>query len=341
MSAKMVTNQGDRLKAHFESIRDYISESMVIFRESGVEFVGQDKSKVIVYQYVLPAKNIKATQGKYVFDSKEPIEVTVWTKAIAAHLKCSSPRDDISFEINPAVPNRLIFSVKNEFKNSRADIVTIVPENESVDIDSVNSLKWLGAITMSSAMFHDMIRDLFSAEPEDSLVSLHCDGRNFVLSAKGLMSKVTFTVGDRKSTAEEDSSVVFDTEKGKWPVSETYPISFLQRAAKAKNVCSKISIYLRQDYPVALVYDSQIGTLTYIVAPRLSSDVGLMPPAPPGANKRPPNMNCDMRAIKKRRTTAGTVQDDAEEEEAEEIKKPKVESSDESSSSESEIELED
>jgi len=368
MSAKLITNQGDRLKAVFESIRDYIGEVRIIFREQGLEFVGQDSPKVVVFRYVIVAKSIRAVGGSYTFNSPRPIEVSVKTRAIAAHLRCSSPRDVISFEIDPAIPDRLIFNVQNNDKNSRADIVLPTPDGPIVDVEEFNSLKWYGAVTMSSSLFHDMIRDLSSADPNPALVSLYCDGYTFTLTADGLMSKVTFTVSDkqqpaapaarggetaaivgggkkqradtpqgpRKTDSEDSSSepeeeeaeketveeqvtsgVLFRrTEASQWPVAARYPISFMQRVAKAKNVCGKISILLRADYPVAFVYDSQIGVLTYIISPREEEDIG-DPAPPPGANKRPASSSgvssYGMRM--KRKRTVQPVQDDSDEEE--------------------------
>ncbi|MDR3540946.1 MAG: hypothetical protein P4L69_08320 [Desulfosporosinus sp.] len=293
----------------FESVRDYITEVRIIFREAGLEFVGQDKAHLVVFRYVIIAKNIKAVGGSYEFDSPNPIEVCVKTRAIAAHLRCSSPRDIISFEIDPNVPDRLIFNVQNRDKISRAEIVLPIPDDPEVNVEEFNSLKWYGAVTMSSALFHDMIRDLSSADPNPPLVTLTCDGYIFTLTADGLMSRVTFTVTDKqvppskkiKKEEEEEEEhsegeVQDDLSNGgvlfrrsavsQWPVTATYPIAFMQRVAKAKNVCSKISILLRAEYPVAFVYDSQIGVLTYIISPRTEEDIG-DPAPPPGAHKRP------------------------------------------------------
>lgn len=319
MSAKLVTNQGDRLKAVFESIRDYIAECRIVFREVGMEFVGQDSAKVVVFRYVIVAKSIRAVGGTYTFNSPTPtIEVSAKTRAIAAHLRCSSPRDIISFEIDPAVPDRLIFNVQNNDKNSRAEIVLPMSNGPNADVE-FDSFKWYGAVTMSSSLFHDMIRDLSSVDPEPPLVALYCDGYTFRLTAEGLLSRVTFTVSDRQQQQQQQEDdggggVSFKrNDAGRWPVAATYPISFMQRVAKAKNVCGKISILLRAEYPVACVYDTQIGMLTYIISPRVEEDIG-DPTPPPGANKRPSTMSaCATKLVmpKKRRSQI-PIQEDSD-----------------------------
>jgi hypothetical protein len=55
-SAKLVTGQGDRLKSVFESIRDFIGECRLVFREDNVEFIGQDSASVVIFRCIIPAK---------------------------------------------------------------------------------------------------------------------------------------------------------------------------------------------------------------------------------------------------------------------------------------------
>lgn len=336
MSAKLVTGQGDKLKSVFESIRDFIGECRLIFREENVEFIGSDSANVVVFRCLIPAKNVRAVGGSYEFHSKKPIDVDVKTKEIATRLRCSSPRDIITFEIDPALPNCLVFIVQNleSSKYSRAEITLPMPMEDKIDADGVDSLEWFGSITMSSALFHDMIRDIASTDPNPPIVELYCDGYLLRLTAKGVISKVSFTIADKSqqqqqqtpaitpalvtshavkddssssasdsdndsdsgSESEENTTpeampgVHFERSKAHehWPVKETYPIVFLQRVAKAKNVCSKITVHVRPGYPVAFEYDSQIGVLTYIISPRDADDIGDPSQLSTGVVKRPP-----------------------------------------------------
>lgn len=292
----------------------------MIFRPDNVEFIGQDNARVVVFRYIIQAKNIKSLGGVYEFESPRNIEVSVKTRSIAAHLRCSSPRDTITFEIDPNLPDRLVFKVQNSEKDSRAEIVLPSPDGPMVDTEDYDQFRWNGMITMSSSLFHDMIRDLSAADPYPPLVHLDCDGYTFRLTADGLMSKVVFTVVDKQNQQPPSATPPqpVKTEKPKeeggegeekepqngevedaatlgvlfkragsngWPVSASYPISFMQRVVKAKNVCGKISICVRENYPIAFVYHTQIGMLTYIITPRVEDDMGEIS-VPPGANKR-------------------------------------------------------
>jgi len=322
-----------------------------------MEFVGHDNGWVVIFQYVISARSIRAVGGEYEFDSPSgPINVDVRTCMIATALRCTSPRDMVTFQIDPTKPDRLVFRVQNpeNSKDSCFNIVLPMPTSDPIEPEDILSYQWHGCVTMPSNLFHDMIRDLSSAD--ESIVMMECDGETFSLAANGLMCQVTFKVSSnvalpaledvkkeeeeeeetsrhhhskkkKKKTAankpkgdEEESEEDADDEeeeeeevavvapcrkqsiciekKGlEWPARGTYPISFMQRVAKAKNVCSKISVHVRNNYPIKFVYDTQIGTLTYIIALRVEEDVvDTLPPAP----KRPP-AELVMTAAKRRR----------------------------------------
>ena len=329
MSARFSTDQGTWLKAIFESVRDFIGEGQFFFREDGLELLGQDKARVVLVRYSLPKQRITASGGSYAFESAEPISVGIKTKVFATVLKCANPGDTVCLEISPAVPGRLIFTCRNGAKQSRWEIVTPqVLEEDEVDPGAVDSLEYSGSVTMPSVLFHEMMRDLSTAD--SPTIRLNCDGSKLALSAEGLMARVRFEIADVKQqhelpklssvghrrrkgdkrkkappakrkredeeeeeeeeseeedeeaeesgeetavTAKEGRTQFASRKEARWPVDETYPTVFLQRVAKAKNICSRISVHMRSDYPAAFVYDSPIGTLTYLIAPRNDDDL--------------------------------------------------------------------
>lgn len=268
------TDQGDRLRTAFESMRDFVNEIKLKFSKSGIELLGQDKAHVILLRFVLPAKKIRDTGGTYEHNAAETVEVGVKTKLIATCLKCAAPGDTVSLGIDPAVQGRLILTCRNGSRLSRWEIVMPEMPDDEIESDVIDRVHYSGSITMASSLFHDMIRDLSTARDpsstEPATVRLCCDGSRLVLSAEGIMTRVSFEVVDETSGA---SFLKSSTGGAAWPVQETYAIVFLQRIAKAKNICSRITIHVRPNFPAAFVYDSPIGTLTYIVAPRDEDDL--------------------------------------------------------------------
>lgn len=322
MTARCETDQGDRLKAALESLRDFLNECSFKFSPGGIELVGQDRAKVVAIRYLLPASKLRETGGFYECSEPKGIEVGIKTKAVANCLKCSTAGDTVSIGVEPRAPGKLVIMCRNASKVSMWEVVTpIVPEDCTSEA-SIESLKFSGSVTMPSSLFHDMVRDLATAE--EPTVRLYCDGKRLVLTSDGPMTKMTFEL----SSGDDRMNTQFRETEGRWPVDEIYPLTFLQKIAKAKNICSRITVHLRPDFPAAFVYDSPIGSLTYLVAPR-EEDPGrpkVPPPLPslpviPRSKKRslpPSSSSCTAEPKKRRRVPEIKKEEEPEEEEGEE-----------------------
>jgi hypothetical protein len=315
--AKLTTNQGDRLKSTFESIKDYIHECRLFFRENNMEFVGNDRANRVVFRYIIQKDAVEKLGGTYEFivSSSEgtttivPIEVFIKTKTLATFLRCSSQKDTISFEIDAIKrPNVLVFEVWNASGvSTHAEISLPLPDSgssspSSMDVEQYNSARWVSAVTMPSAKFHEIVRNLVAADPDPALIHLYYDGEILKFSTAGLLSRVSCTVATDKQYApkplplarikgedeeeEEDPSTTTTTaakkktmsssgiyckntkqSAGHFPIEASYHINFIQRVVKAKGVCSRITIYMRKKFPVAFVYFTQIGVLSYMISP--------------------------------------------------------------------------
>lgn len=340
MSVMMSTDQGDRLKTAFESMRDFVNEVALAFKKEGIELMGYDKARVVLVRYALPAKRIRETGGTYEHNADGVVKVGIKTKFISTVLKCSSPGDTVSIGVYPNVPGRIVLTVQNGAKYTKWEIVTPdVPDDDMLDDDAIDTQKYSGAITMSSTLFHDMIRDLATARdpslPEPVIVKLCCDGARLVLSSEGLMARVAFEVTDCRASTDGKATASFaKNDEGAWPVCESFVITFLQRIAKAKNLCSRITMHVRPDFPAAFVYDSPIGTLTYIVVPR-DDDVEKKMPAPLAASGASLASTCE-RSSKKRPRSPAPVKNEDETVEEEEDDDAENEDSEKSSDSEDE-----
>lgn len=303
MSARCSTSQSDRLKAVFESIRDIITECRLIFYSDRMVFIGQDNGHVMILKYVIIAKEIEATGGEFYFDSPAPIKININVKTIAQHLRRASTKDIITFQIDPSVMDRLIIRIRNPStgKNSTAHIV--IPqskrgddEEECVTEEFIDKFKpWTGYVSMTSAAYHDMIQFVSMAGTDD--IRLYCDMRGdkrnrLEMSAEGIMTRNMYVVTDKRddeAPASIDGSVVggggdtgvyFKTDtvdETKWPVDSLYPLEFLSRVAKAKSVSTKLSLFVRQNYPLCVVFEAKIGVLTFIITTRERDDAVDLP----------------------------------------------------------------
>lgn len=296
MSAELCTDQGDRIKTALESLKDFGPESIIVFRPSEVELIGQDHAHVVDIRFILPADKIRETGGYYKYDCPDDkIELGIRTKVVATALKRFSPGDRVIIGARKDVQREFYVSCKNRNKNFTSEIVApMVGGPDGTQMTATPNVsgmfKYNGSIIMNSSMFHSIIGDLITAEPP--VIMFDCDGRTLRLSGEGMFSKSCVEIGNsnvisdpgaqiKKNKDDDDeedkkrrNTAVFQKESpGSWAVHESYATCHLQRIAKAKNMAPRISLSIAQGVPASFEYDTPIGRLTYIVCARNTEDI--------------------------------------------------------------------
>jgi proliferating cell nuclear antigen PCNA len=265
-SALIETNRGDVLSGFHEAVRDFSREARLVFTPSGVRLYGRDSAKVVLVQYFLPADEICASgQGKYKCDV-ECIEVGIDTKIVANCLSSVACGDLVGLSVNmDEEPDRLIIRCQNPISGKRSRYDVIIPEilDDPIDRNPIESCGYNSEITMSSLLFHDMIRDLTKSDSPS--VRVCCDGKRLVMFANGRHIKAVFEV----KVGTDSSRFTYNPKKeDRWPVCECFSINFLQKVSKAKGVAQNISIFLQPNFPIAFAYKTDIGSLSFMITPR-------------------------------------------------------------------------
>jgi len=177
--------------------------------------------------------------------------------------------------------------------------------------------KYAGSIVMGSGAFHCIIGDLLTADPP--VIEFECDGSSLKVAGEGMFSKSCVRIGqarvfgpsgpagpagtvkeEKASSDEEDVETMSPTEKRQaefhrdlsqlaatWNVRRSYATLHLSRIAKAKNMSSKITISLSQEFPASFEYDTPIGRLTYLVCARSVEDIDDPKLKAPGSGSLP------------------------------------------------------
>lgn len=283
MSAELCTDQGDRIKTALDSLKDFGPESIIYFRRDGVEMVGQDNAKVVDIRFVIPASKIRETGGYYKYDCPDDqIEIGIRTKVVSIAMKRFSTGDRVIIGARKGAQREFYVSCKNKYKKFTSDIVAPIVDCFSAATPSVAGMfKYNGSIVMASSMFHGIIGDLLTSEPP--VIMFECDGSMLKLSAEGIFSKSSIEIGstpivnaepEGEEETEDKKDVVFQKQQhGSWNVRESYATSHMHRISKAKNMATKITVSIAQNVPASFEYDTQIGTLTYIVCARTADDI--------------------------------------------------------------------
>lgn len=227
---------------------------------------GTDSANIVRVQYNLIADAIRFNnQGNYRCDANF-IEVQIDTKIVASCLSGVSCGDLVGFSVDmDNEPDRLIIRCQNPLSGKRSCYRVIIPEppEEPVSRESIESVGYNSELVMGSLLFHDMLRDLTKSDA--NTVRVCCDGNKLILSANGRHVKAAFEV--RLGT--DDSHFMYNPKPtDRWPVCESFSITFLQKVAKAKGVSQNISLYLKPNHPISFAYKTTIGSLNFTISPR-------------------------------------------------------------------------
>lgn len=266
MSACLETNRGDILSGFSESVRDFAKEARLVFMQDGVHLQGKDSAGVVMVRYSFPAAKINENgRGRYVC-SCPMIDVGIDTRMIAQCLNNVSCGDLVGLSVDTENdPDVLTIRCQNAVTGKRSTLRVITPEtsDDPITHNSIETCGYNSEITMSSALFHEMMRDLNKSDATS--VRVCCDGARLVLVANGRHIKAAFEV---KRGNDQSQFSYSPKPSDRWPVCECYSRTFLQKVAKAKGVSQYISIHLLPNFMVGFAYKTCVGTLSYMICPR-------------------------------------------------------------------------
>jgi hypothetical protein len=275
MTAELCTDLGDKIKIAFESTRDFGPESIIFFRPSGVELVGNDHAHVVDIRFLMSAEKIRETGGTYKYESPDPqIRLGIRTKVVAGALKRFSPGDTVIIGAKIGVDREFYVVCKNKGKLFRSEIVAPLLDVESdVPVNLKDKISYNCSITMGSNVFHSIIGDLLTADPP--VINFTSDGKTLKMSGEGRFSKSAVEIGDSTTIGDDGGpSAEFAKRTNiKDEVCENFATTHLQRISKSKNISNRITISVIQGAPASFDYDTPIGTLSYLVCPRTVEDI--------------------------------------------------------------------
>jgi hypothetical protein len=270
MTALLETNRGDVISGFSEAIRDMVKECRLAFAPDGVKMVGMDSAHIATVECKLPARLVCAEgSGTYGCSSGgNAIEVGIDTKIMAKCLSSVSCGDLVSFGVNlDEDPDHMTIKCQNPAIGKRCSWSIITPDmyEDPLVVPPIEQCGYNGEVSMSSLLFHDMMRDLTKSDATS--VRICCDGERLVLVANGRHIRSSSEVlrggdGDPRHFSYRRNPA------DRWPVCECFSMTFIQKVAKAKAVASTIHIYLKPNFAIAFTYGASIGTLTYIITPR-------------------------------------------------------------------------
>ena len=249
------TVQASAIRTLSEALKEVLTDVNIYFDKTGIKIMSMDGSKVALVHLKLESEHFED------FHCKEYTTIGVNMLSLFKLLKTIGNTDIVTLYIEKSNVHKLGIRIENKEKsivsNSKLKLLDLDEDHLSIpdiEFDSV--------VTMPCVDFQKYCRDLSIIS---DTVTITSEGNIFTLHSIGDFAEQKIDIG------ETNNGLVI-TKKDS-PVTGKFPLKYLNLFCKSSGLCSNIEIYLKERYPLVLVFScASLGSLSYALAPKLNNE---------------------------------------------------------------------
>uniref|UniRef100_A0A6C0D817 Proliferating cell nuclear antigen PCNA N-terminal domain-containing protein n=1 Tax=viral metagenome TaxID=1070528 RepID=A0A6C0D817_9ZZZZ len=175
-------------------------------------------------------------------------------------LKCMSHFDTMIWQVDSDDMNKLVIilesSERKEKKIFKLNLMDL--EEEKYEVEPID---FPFSITLPSQDFHKYCKDMSSATDK---IELMCTKNKIIFSGNGELGHVEFEVGETNGGLSIDVNSNCSDEI----VQGLFELRFLIIFTKCTNLCSTVTLYLKNDYPLIVKYSiAMLGEIKLVLSP--------------------------------------------------------------------------
>ena len=253
------TVQSGSLKTLTEAMKEVLNDITIYFTKDEIKIISMDGTKTTIVYLKLEGSQFE----KYVCPSD--IEIGVNMTSLYKLMKPINSSDTIKFYITKDQSNELVIQIENSEKitidQSFLRLLDLDDDNFSIPPVEYDSI-----VSMPSIDFQRYCRDLSNISNTVLLKSYKDnDTHKFEMSCEGDFAKKKITIGSTCSNGlffQQSSEATFKSASG------IFALKYLLLFTKSTNLCSTVEVYLKDNFPLLLVYSvSNLGQIRYCLAP--------------------------------------------------------------------------
>lgn len=180
-------------------------------------------------------------------------------------LKCMSHFDTMIWQVESEDINKLIVILESTERKERKifKLNLMDLEEEKYEVEPID---FPFSITLPSQDFHKYCKDMSSATDK---IDLMCTKNKVIFSGTGELGQVEFEVGETNGGLSIDVNANCTDEI----VQGLFELRFLIIFTKCTNLCSTVTLYLKNDYPLIVRYSiANLGEIKLVLSPSKPSD---------------------------------------------------------------------
>lgn len=266
MSSNMNTNsyrleirtvQSSAFKILVEALKELLVDTAIEFDENGMKIVSMDNSHVVLVHLKLDASKFEY----YHCEGKLSIGVNMLN--MFKLMRTINNSDTLTLFIDRSDINHLGIKIESSEKNSKTVYKLNLLDLNSPTI-SIDPAEFNSQINLPSTDFQKIIRDMNQIA---EFVEIKNINHQLILACQGeFCSQETILM-------DNDGINAIANRKPDEIVQGVFSLKYLVLFTKCTNLCSTVSLYLKNDYPLICVWDvASLGTISLALAPQSSTN---------------------------------------------------------------------
>jgi proliferating cell nuclear antigen len=255
---KAQLNESILIKKLIESIKDIVSEINLQVSPLGINLQAMDASHVALVSVGL------SSEGFSEYRCDKNMNLGIQVSNLWKLMKCGGNDDALTLS-SSSESSKLDIKFENKKLKKCCEfslnLITIDSEHLGIPETSYGSV-----VTMSSNEFNRITKELYGLS-ETVNIETNKSYINFSISTETVTGNIKIDAND--SNSQEDMTLV----KVEDPVNLAFALRYLNMFTKATALTEQVQLSLSSEYPLKVEYKlSNLGTLQYFLAPRISED---------------------------------------------------------------------
>jgi len=245
--------QGSSLRTLFETLKEIIHDTCLVFSPEGIRIVTMDGSRCSLIHVRLHAENFEE------FYCPQNLNCGVNMSSIFKLIRTTSSHDTVVFAMRHGATDELAIQIYHPERNSKTSFNMKLLDVDS-EVYNVPPVEFQSILTLPSTYFQRIVRDMLNISDH---LTITCQGGTLTLECDGDFARQITEI------AESDECMAVSL-KNDATISARFSLKYLSLFCRASSLCSTITMYIKEGYPLILRYSiASLGELSFALAPRI------------------------------------------------------------------------
>jgi len=247
------TVQSGAFRILIEALKEILTDTNIIFDETGMKLIATDSSKIVLIHMKLNAENFE----HYKCSKKTTIGVNM--NNMFKLIKTMGNNDILTLYVENEDPNRLGIKINNEDKNSQTTFKLNLLDISDEEIN-IPPAEFETELTLPSIDFQKLIRDMTNI---GEFVDIKSVGSDLIFNCTG-----DFALQET-ILSETQGGLNFSVKSApELPIQGIFSLKYLVLFTKCTNLCNLIHMYIKNDYPLIIRYNvANLGDIKLCLSP--------------------------------------------------------------------------